>query len=102
MVARQFKDHPDVYRGTAKYWTYFFAMSEPEKTNVEQSNQFLSFEGNLFSCNLFSILTFNQFVWSISEKIAKLVGIINTTRSDALVALSHYNWNLEGATQSLL
>ena len=45
VVARQFKDHPDYYRQTAKFWTYYFATDRP----LEKRKQFESYEGNWIS-----------------------------------------------------
>lgn len=42
VVARQFKDHPDFYRQTAKFWTYYFATDR----SAEKRKQFESYEGS--------------------------------------------------------
>lgn len=46
VVARQFKDHPDTYRQTARYWSLFFATDYSDDKKV----QFETYEG-IFVCS---------------------------------------------------
>ncbi|KAH9423257.1 ubiquitin conjugating enzyme 4 [Dermatophagoides pteronyssinus] len=75
VVARQFKDHPDYYRQTAKFWTYYFATDRP----LEKRKQFESYEA----------------------KIKHLRELSHIDEERAICALSQFNWNIEQALQNL-
>ncbi|KAI2803010.1 hypothetical protein RDWZM_001200 [Blomia tropicalis] len=76
VVARQFKDHPDTYRQTARYWSLFFATDYSDDKKV----QFETYEAH----------------------IKKIVEVMHVDKSTALTALSQCNWNIDKAMQNLL
>lgn len=94
VVARQFKDHPDIYRQTARYWTFFFASEQP----ADKKKQFEAYEGeHLCGDCLFLIINSLH-----TGHIKKLVEVMHIDRGVALTALSQSNWNIDAAMQSLL
>lgn len=77
VVAKQYKENPEMFRQTAKHWTSEYAMSNrPEN----QRPTFPEFDG----------------------KIHRLKEVMNIDEHRARVALSSNNWDLDRATQSLL
>jgi len=75
VVAKQFKESPEMFRLTAKHWTSVYAKVDRDVT------------------------------WSYAEfdqKIRKLREVMSVDEHRARVALSSNNWDLERSTQSLL
>ncbi|KAH9398222.1 PREDICTED: ubiquitin-conjugating enzyme E2-22 kDa-like [Rhagoletis zephyria] len=77
VVARQFKDHPDVYRQTASYWTAYFAT--PDATKADKKRSYEAYESS----------------------IGKLMEVMQIDKPTAISALSTANWNIDAAVQNL-
>lgn len=76
VVAKQYKESPEMFRLTAKHWTWIYAKSDNSPTT-----------------------------WNYPEfdqKIRKLKEVMGGDDHRCRVALSSNNWDLERATQSLL
>jgi len=75
-VAKQYKENPEMFRQTARHWTYIYATNRSEN--------------------------FKPFTQEFDSKIKRLVEVMHIDEHKALVALSSNNWDLEKATQALL
>jgi len=75
VVAKQYKENPEMFRQTARHWTYMYASPRDK-----ERTQFADFD----------------------SKIRRLVEVMRIEEHRALVALSSNNWDLDRATQSLL
>lgn len=76
MVAKQYKENPELFRQTARLWTYIYANNRSESAR-QQCAEF-------------------------DAKIRRLMEVMHIDEHKALVALSSNNWDLEKATQALL
>ena len=74
-MAKQYKENPEMFRQTARHWTYMYALNREQ-----HKQQFQDFD----------------------QKIRRLVEVMRIDEHKALVALSSNNWDLEKATQALL
>ena len=77
VVARQYKDFPLNYEKTAKYWTFYFANTNPDKD--KNSSLFKEYE----------------------DKIGNLMKRNSIDKTTALCALSQVNGNFDDAVKSL-
>jgi ubiquitin-conjugating enzyme (huntingtin interacting protein 2) len=76
VVAKQYKENPELFRQTARHWTYIYAFGR----QCSASAPFEEFD----------------------RKIRRLQEVMRIDEHKALVALSSNNWELERATQALL
>ncbi|CAG2173413.1 unnamed protein product [Oppiella nova] len=77
VVGNQYRASRQLYDKTAKYWTYWYAMSDDNRKNVDR-NEFKDFE----------------------EKIDKFVKKTKAPTETALTSLSCSHWNLNDALRS--
>ncbi|CAG2105070.1 unnamed protein product [Medioppia subpectinata] len=75
VVAKQYKENPELFRQTARHWTYMYASGRREDRGHCQD---------------------------FDAKIRRLQEVMRIDEHKALVALSSNNWELERATQALL
>jgi ubiquitin-conjugating enzyme (huntingtin interacting protein 2) len=76
VVAKQYKENPELFRQTARHWTYIYALNRAESGDGPTRE--------------------------FDQKIRRLVEVMRIDEHRALVALSSNNWDLDKATQSLL
>ena len=76
-MAKQYKENPEMFRQTARHWTYMYALN---RESLRHKQPFAEFD----------------------QKIRRLVEVMRIEEHKALVALSSNNWDLEKATQALL
>ncbi|CAG2116181.1 unnamed protein product [Medioppia subpectinata] len=76
VVAKQYKENPELFRQTARHWTYMYASGR----RGEDRGHCQDFDA----------------------KIRRLQEVMRIDEHKALVALSSNNWELERATQALL
>ena len=76
-MAKQYKENPEMFRQTARHWTYMYALI---RADLQHKQPFHDFD----------------------LKIRRLVEVMRIDEHKALVALSSNNWDLEKATQALL
>lgn len=97
VVARQYIDNIDLFRQTARYWTYIFALPS---NSVETKSRFkitpsISKFPTAPELPITKIIEFNHMV-------RNLVEIMRTDEETAMHGLSSHNWDLDRATQSLI
>lgn len=98
VVARQHIDNIELFRQTARYWTYIFALPSP---TVETRSRFkitptlAKFPTASPNLPIAKFIEFNM-------KVRRLVEIMHTDELTALHELSSHNWDLDKATQSLI
>lgn len=98
VVARQHIDNIELFKLTARYWTYIFALPS---TAVETKSRFRvtpnisKFPTARSDWPITRFLEFNM-------KVRELVEIMQTDEETALHELSSHNWDLDRATQSLI
>ena len=98
VVARQHNDNIELFRQTARYWTYIFALpsnSVDTKHRFKIQPTLSKFPTASPNMPLAKFIEFNM-------KVRKLVEIMQTDELTALHELSSHNWDLDRATQSLI
>lgn len=98
VVARQHIDNIELFRQTARYWTYIFAL--PSST-VETRTRFKITPTLSKFPTASPNLPITKFV-EFNMKVRRLVEIMHTDELTALHELSSHNWDLDRATQSLI
>ncbi|XP_054158119.1 ubiquitin-conjugating enzyme E2 K-like [Oppia nitens] len=84
VVAKQYKENPELFRQTARHWTFIYASGRRDLSMD-------SIEDPL-----------KQQTLELDAKIRRLQDVMRIDEHKALVALSSNNWDLERATQALL
>lgn len=98
VVARQYIDNIDLFRHTARYWTYIFALP----SNAVDTNNRFRITPNLSKFpTARPDLPISKFI-DFNLKVRKLVEIMQTDELTAMHELSSHNWDLDRATQSLI
>lgn len=98
VVARQHIDNIELFRQTARYWTYIFALPSSTvdlKTRFKITPTLSKFPTASPNLPIKKFVEFNM-------KVRKLVEIMQTDELTALHELSSHNWDLDRATQSLI
>lgn len=98
VVARQHIDNIELFKQTARYWTYIFALpsnSLDTKARFRITPSLSKFPTVRQELPIAKIIEFNV-------KVRKLVEIMQTDELTAMHELSSHNWDLERATQSLI
>lgn len=98
VVARQYTENIELFRQTARYWTYIFALpsnSIETKTRFKMTPTIAKFP------TARSDLPINRFM-EFNMKVRKLVEIMQIDELAALHELSSHSWDLDEATQSLI
>lgn len=98
VVARQHIDNIELFKQTARYWTYIFAL--PSKS-VETRSRFRITPTLSKFPTARPDLPINKFM-EFNLKVRKLVEIMQIDELTALHELSSHNWDLDRATQSLI
>lgn len=97
VVARQYNENIELFKQTARYWTYIFAV--PGNKDISSR-----FRINPTSSN-FPVGTLNlpaNKIVEFNSKVRKLVEIMQADELTAMHELSSHNWDLDRATQSLI
>lgn len=98
VVARQHINNIELFKQTASYWTYIFAVPS---NSVETKSRFkITPTTNKFP-TISVHVPVNKFI-EFNMKVRKLVEIMHTDELTALHELSSHNWDLDRATQSLI
>lgn len=98
VVARQHIENIELFRQTARYWTYIFALpsnSVETKSRFRIAPSLPNFPTARPDLPIAKFLEFNM-------KVRKLVEIMQTDEVTALHELSTHNWDLDRAMQSLI
>jgi ubiquitin-conjugating enzyme (huntingtin interacting protein 2) len=98
VVARQHIDNIELFKLTARYWTYIFALPNPSidtKLRFKITPHLSKFPTASPNMPFAKFIEFNM-------KVRKLVEIMHTDELTALHELSSHNWDLDRATQSLI
>lgn len=98
VVARQHIDNIELFKQTARYWTYIFALPS---TGVETKSRFKITPSLSRFPTARPDLPINKFV-EFNHKVRRLVEIMQTDELTAMHELSSHNWDLDRATQSLI
>lgn len=97
VVARQHIENIELFKQTARYWTYIFALPS---NSVETKSRF-RITPTLSKFPTAPELPIAKFI-EFNHKVRKLVEIMHTDELTALHELSSHNWDLDRATQSLI
>lgn len=98
VVARQHIDNIELFKQTARYWTYIFAL--PSNT-IETKSRFRNPPNLSIFPTARPDLPVSIFI-DFNAKVKKLVEIMQTDELTAMHELSSHNWDLDRATQSLI
>lgn len=98
VVARQHIDNLELFKQTARYWTYIFALPS---NSVETKSRFRITPSLSKFPTARPDLPIAKFI-EFNLKVRKLVEIMQTDELTAMHELSSHNWDLERATQSLI
>jgi len=98
VVARQYIDNFELFKQTARYWTYIFAL--PSKS-IDTNSRFEITPSQAKFPTASSNLPIPKFI-EFNMKVRNLVEIMQINNLVALHELSSHNWDLDRATQSLL
>lgn len=98
VVARQHIDNIELFRQTARYWTYIFALPS---NSIETKTRFRITPSPSKFPTARPDLPIAKFV-EFNYKVRKLVEIMHTDELTALHELSSHDWDLDRATQSLI
>lgn len=98
VVARQHIDNPELFKQTARYWTYIFALPS---NSVETKSRFRITPSLSKFPTARPDLPITKFI-EFNLKVKNLVEIMQTDELTAMHELSTHNWDLERATQSLI
>lgn len=97
VVARQYLESIDLFKQTARYWTYIFALPS---NSIETKSRFKN-PPLLSKFPTATDLPVGKFV-EFNHKVRRLVEVMQTDELTALHELSSHNWDLDKATQSLI
>lgn len=97
VVARQHIDNIQLFKHTARYWTYIFALPS---NSVETKSRF-RITPSLSQFPSATNLPIAKFI-EFNHKVRNLVDIMRTDEFTAMHELSSHNWDLDRATQSLI
>lgn len=98
VVAKQYLDNFDLYKQTARYWTYIFGLPSDTidtKTRFKITPAVAKFPTASPNMPVTKFIEFNM-------KVRKLVEIMQTDELLALHELSTHSWDLDRATQSMI
>lgn len=98
VVARQYLDNIELFKQTARYWTYIFALpsqSVDTKSRFKITPTAAKFPTASQNLPIAKFIEFNL-------KVRNLVDVMQVDDLVALHELSKYNWDLDRATQSLI
>lgn len=98
VVARQHIDNIELFKQTARYWTYIFALpsnSLETKSRFRTTPNLAKFPTARPDLPIAKFMEFNI-------KVRKLVEVMQTDEITAMHELSSHNWDLDRATQSLI
>lgn len=98
VVARQCTENIELFKLTARYWTFIYAL--PNK-NYSALSRFKMTPSYAKFPNATPNTPFGKFA-DFNSKVKKLVDIMNTDEFKSMHALSSHNWDVERATYSLL
>ena len=99
VVARQYLDNYELYRQTARYWTYVFALPSTIDITVKMRVK------STPTLSRFPALAPDTPVAKFAEFNAKVKRLVEIMRADEIVAihtLSSHSWDLDRATQFLM
>lgn len=97
VVARQYIDNYELFKHTARYWTYRFAI--PGTTQIHTRLKLAPPLAKTVTMGAnYPVAKFVEF----NAKVKKLVEIMQTDELTAIHELSSHNWDLDRATQSLI
>lgn len=97
VVARQHIENIELFRQTARYWTYIFALPS---NSVETKSRF-KITPTVSKFPTAPELPTAKFI-EFNHKVRKLVEVMQTDELTALHELSSHNWDIDRATQSLI
>lgn len=98
VVARQHIENIELFKQTARYWTYIFALpcsSADTKSRFRITPSLSKFPTAGPDLPIAKFIEFNH-------KVRKLVEIMQTDELTAMHELSSHNWDLDRATQALI
>lgn len=99
VVARQHIDNIELFKQTARYWTYIFAL--PSNSIIETKTRFRITPSLSKFPTARPDLPIAKFI-EFNVKVRKLVEIMQTDELTAMHELSSHNWDIDRATQSLI
>jgi len=103
VVAKQYKEHPELFRQTATHWTFVYAGGMHCGIFVRYS-EFIYTRTDIYTLyrNIYNFdLLGPAKIPDLDDKIRRLTDM-GIEEHNARVALSSYNWDLERATEHCL
>lgn len=101
IVARQYLENIELFRQTARYWTYIYALPSCGVINTTPHMRFKSAPSLSKFPTARQDMPIAKFV-EFNAKVKRLVEIMSTDEITAMHALSSHNWDLDRATQALI
>lgn len=98
VVARQYIDNIELFKETARYWTYIFALPSDTMSTKMRFRTTPSLSKFPTARTDLPLMKFAEF----NRKVRDLVEIMHTDELTAMHELSSHNWSLDRATQSLI
>lgn len=98
VVARQHIDNIELFKETARYWTYIFALPSDTMSTKMRFRTTPSLSKFPTARPDLPLMKFAEF----NRKVRDLVEIMHTDELTAMHELSSHNWSLDRATQSLI